>query len=177
MFRIILAQIIILLFFSKVIAAEQAAKVIIRKDNHHHILSFEADYRYDEGSNKYKHYDVGIKFPITETIKCSLNYRQIYQFNSDNNKWQIEKRPHISLQKNLKHNLVITELRSRQEFRFKRDDTYANRNRIRLMFKANKEILKLKPFFSNEWFYDFDKEQYNKNWLVLGLNFPSFLWQ
>ena len=174
MSKAILIQLIIFILFNPLQAAEQAAKIIISKDHHHHILSFETDYRYDKGSNAYKHYDFGIKIPISNTIRYSLNYRQIYQFNSKNNQWKIEKRPHLSLQKKLEYKLLTTELRVREEFRFKTDNSYANRNRIRLMFKSNKEILKLKPFVRNEWFYDFDAEKYNKNWLSVGLSLSSF---
>ena len=41
------------------------------------------------------------------------------------------------------------------------------------MLKSNKQVFKLKPFIANEFFYDFDSDKYNKNWLSVGFDFPK----
>ena len=46
------------------------------------------------------------------------------------------------------------------------DNTF--RDRLRVSIGSNKEFLKIKPFISNELFYDFEDNRYNKNWFSIG---------
>lgn len=41
------------------------------------------------------------------------------------------------------------------------------------MLKSNYAILAVKPFVSNEVFYDMDAEKYNKNWLSSGVELAN----
>ena len=53
----------------------------------------------------------------------------------------------------------------------KYDGTQQARNRIRIKMRSNKELLKIKPFISNEFFYDLDENKYDKNWFAIGGEF------
>jgi hypothetical protein len=138
-------------------------------------LTFEADYRHDEDAHrfKHKHYDFGVKIPLKNNWSTSVNYRLTYKFDSSTKKWKQEKRPHIALQKIIDTKYIEIGLRTRQEYAFASDDTESTRNRIRIMLKSNKRFLKLRPFIGNEFFYDFDKEKYNKNRFIAGVDLPK----
>ncbi|MFT6333022.1 MAG: hypothetical protein ACJAW3_001372 [Lentimonas sp.] len=166
--------IIILAFIPvKSFSRENSGKLIIRKKFSDFTTSFESDYRYNESELGHRHYDLGIKIPFLESWSASINYRSVYKYKSKNNKWKLEKRPHISLQKNFNSKFVKFQLRTRQEYRYKADGSQSIRNRSRLMIKSNKAIFKLKPFIGNEIFYDMDENKYNKNWLVGGFSLPK----
>jgi hypothetical protein len=154
-------------------ARENSGKLIFRKKFNKFTTSIESDYRYNEDELNHRHYDIGIQIPFTDGWSASINYRLVYKFKDNNNKWELEKRPHISLQKVFNTKLVKVEFRTRQEYRYRADKTESTRNRTRIMLKSNKEIFKLKPFIGNEVFYNMDKEKYNKNWLVGGVSFPK----
>jgi hypothetical protein len=154
-------------------ARENSGKLVLRKKFKDFSTSFETDYRRNESYLKYRHYDLGVKIPFWQSWATAINYRSVYEFNSDKNKWELEKRPHISLYKTFKTDLVKIQLKTRQEYRYKTNDTQSARNRVRIIAKSTKEIFKLKPFIGNEFFYDMDKEKYNKNWLFGGVDFPK----
>jgi hypothetical protein len=97
----------------------------------------------------------------------------IQKFDDNANKWKLEKRPHISLKKSFNFKLVKILLIDRQEYRFKFDGNRSLRNRFKITLKSNKIFLSyFKPFIANEFFYDFDKNKYNKNWLFIGIDLP-----
>ncbi|MFT6077479.1 MAG: hypothetical protein ACJATU_000683, partial [Rickettsiales bacterium] len=155
------------------IARENSGKLVFRKKFEKITASFASDYRYSQVGLDHRHYDFGLKIPFWESWSTSINYRLVYKFKDKNNKWKQEKRPHISLQKVFDYKFIKIELRTRQEYRYKADDTESSRNRSRIMIKSNKKILHLKPFLGNEFFYDLDKKKYNKNRLIGGVSFPK----
>ena len=44
------------------------------------------------------------------------------------------------------------------------------RNRFRITAKSNIRFKSIKPYIGNEFFYDFEKKSYNKNWLMVGID-------
>ncbi len=50
---------------------------------------------------------------------------------------------------------------------------HVTRNRSRIKIKSGRKFLKVKPFISNEFFYDFDKGEYNKNRVNVGVDLPE----
>ena len=169
--RILLYFLSLILITTSAIAREHSGKLILKKKLENFTTSLESDYRYDEEGLDYRHYDLGIRIPFLDNWLTSINYRTTFRYKK--NKWRIEKRPHISLQKTFNTNLAKIQIRSRQEYRFRSDKTTSTRNRIRIIVKPNETFFHLKPFIGNEIFYDFDKKKYNRNWLVLGADFPK----
>ena len=81
-----------------------------------------------------------------------------------------ERRPHVSLQKRLNKKNIRWTLRTRQELRLRDDKDPITRNRFRIFANSNKIIGKFRPYLGNEFFFDFEKKSYNKNWLVFGFD-------
>ena len=44
------------------------------------------------------------------------------------------------------------------------------RNRFRITAKSNIRFKSIKPYIGNEFFYDFEKKSYNKNWVMVGID-------
>ena len=97
-----------------------------------------------------------------------MQYRSIYTNNGST--WKLEKRPKALIQKTLKSNKLKWAVRSLQEYRIRKGKDDALRNRIRVMAKSNTNWNGLTPFMGNEFFYDMEKNEYNKNWFVLGFD-------
>ena len=83
---------------------------------------------------------------------------------------KLEKRPKALIQKTLKSNKLKWAVRSLQEYRIRKGKDDALRNRVRVMAKSNTNWNGLTPFMGNEFFYDMEKNEYNKNWFVLGFD-------
>ena len=167
-----ITKLIILLFLPvQVQAGYHAGKLVLKKDFTKVIGSFETDYRYNQTGKYYRHYDFGFAIPFKKTWSAGANYRVIYVLK--NGKWQLEKRPHMQIKKTFTTKPLKIALRTRLEYRYRHDDTESARNRTKLSLKSQARFLKIKPFISNEWFYDLDQEKYNKNWLAVGGEFPN----
>lgn len=171
MLQIFKLIILLLILPSNLYAGYHSGKLLLKKDFSKINSSFETDYRYNNTGLYYKHYDLGVEKPLAQNWYIGLNYRAIYV--RKNNQWHLEKRPHMQIKKTINTDLVKLSLRTRLEYRYKSDDSESARNRSKLAIKSQYRILKLKPFISNEWFYDLDKEKYNKNWLAIGAEFPK----
>ncbi len=144
-------------------------------------LSAGTDYRHDGTDIFHRHYDVGAGFSLPffgEGWSVRVNYRSVYK-KSDEGNWELEKRPHGQIQKIFKTSAIkwLPEIkwgiRTRQEGRFKENGTHVTRNRSRIKIKSGRKFLKVKPFISNEFFYDFDKGEYNKNRVNVGVDLPE----
>ena len=116
----------------------------------------------------YRHLEGGITIPIGKTWSTSLQYRSIYTNNGS--LWKIEKRPKALIQKRFNSNNIKWAVRSLQEYRIRKGKDDALRNRVRVMAKSNTNWNGLTPFMGNEFFYDMEKNEYNKNWFVLGFD-------
>jgi hypothetical protein len=157
-------------------------KVSIKRDVKEITLIAGIDYRHDGSQLFRRHYDAGAKFPLSflgDGWSFAAHYRNVYT-KSDDGTWDLEKRPYGQLQKTFRTS--ATEwfpdlkwgIRTRQEFRFKENREDTTRNRSRIEIKSGKAYLKVKPFISNEFFFDFDEGKYNKNRTILGIGLPKF---
>lgn len=162
----------IFLFFSTTgYAGNYSGKLALKKKFDQFSLNVETDYRYNNVGLYYRHYDFSIKHSFENNWSSSLNYRSAYKYKQ--NRWYLERRPHIQIQKVFDTKLLKVLVRTRQEYRYQSDGTESTRNRSRILFKSKKIIWGVKPFLANEWFYDMDDKKYNKNWLSSGIEFPK----
>ena len=156
------------LFLSNVFSQKlpnHSEKILIKRNT----LSIDFDWRSNESGFYYQHYDFAKRIKFNNDWSTFFNYRIIGRVQDGSLSW-VENRPHISIQKNISNEAIKWTLRSRQEFRFRKEKDLILRNRFRLMVKSNKHIVKIKPYIGNEFFYDIEKNKYNKNWLVLGFD-------
>ena len=150
---------------------DHSEKIVIKKTLLGLNLSGETDYRTNKTGLFYRHYDFGITFPLAKTWSAAIQYRNIYV--QKDGEWVLEKRPHAQIQKTIDTNHLKWTIKSRQEYRVRSGRDDAMRNRIRVKGKSNKTFYNLKPYFGNEFFYDMEKNSYNKNRFTFGLDFPK----
>jgi hypothetical protein len=160
---------------------EHNEKISIKRNVQQVAFSSEIDYRYDGDNNFRRHYDIGVRVPLSflgHGWSAGTNFRMIYKKTRDGD-WNLEKRPHGTIQKTFKTPALkwLPELkwtlRSRQEYRIKENGSYTTSNRIRYKVKSEKEYFKVKPFFGHEIFYDFDLKDFSKNRITLGIQLPE----
>jgi hypothetical protein len=136
-------------------------------DKEYNNLEYSAtiDYRYEDSDLNTRIYDFGIKKSLKNNWSTELHYRAFYKYSDE--EWKLEKRPHFNIKKTFKLETLKISIRNRIEYRIKGlDKTF--RDRLRVSIGSNKEFLKIKPFISNEFFYDFEDSRYNKNWFSIG---------
>jgi hypothetical protein len=140
------------------------------------------EYRYNGDDIEYRHYDGGIRFPIKyfgEGWQGGAQFRAIYT-KSDDGSWDLEKRPHFQLQKAIEtaeYNFIpelTWKFRTRHEYRVRESGNDTARNRLKISVKSNEEYYGLKPFISDEIFYDFDKKDWIRNRMQVGVDLPKF---
>lgn len=157
-------------------ADEHPVKILLRKKfaEKYTFLS-QIDYRHDDetGRFEHKHYDIGLRMKHKNNWSTSFSYRWMYKYKNDDKIWEQEKRPYISIVKKIKFEPITIQLRTRQEFRLRKDNEYGSRNRLRLLVRSNKAFVGVKPFIANEIFYDLRKEKYNKNFLLAGFEIAN----
>jgi len=170
--RILLLVLLFFMSVNLVFANNYDGKFIARKKLEDFNFRFETEYRKKENKLNRRHYDFGLEVPLKNDWLVSINYRSIYRHRDDN--WQLEKRRYVQISKAFKSEFLKLTLRTRQEFRQRKENENSWRNRSRIMLKSRKEILKLKPFASNEFFYDFKEDKYNKNRISIGADLPKF---
>ena len=134
-------------------------KILIRKNT----FSIDFDWRSNESGFYYQHYDLAKSFKLKNNWSTAFNFRLIGRVKDGNLIWN-ERRPHVSLQKRLNKKNIRWTLRTRQELRLRDDKDPITRNRFRIFAKSNKLIGKFRPYLGNEFFFDFEKKSYNKNW-------------
>lgn len=143
-------------------------------------LSGEIDFRHDGSQFFRRHFDFGLGLPLIFLGKgwtFEAHFRPVYT-KSKNGNWKIEKRPYGQIIKTFRTPAMKWfpelkwALRTRQEYRVREGDD-STRNRSRIKIKLGKETLKVKPFFSNEFFYDFSIGKYNKNRAIFGIELPE----
>ena len=122
----------------------------------------------DKKGYYYRHVEFGATIPLGKTWSTSLQYRNVYTKNVSF--WILEKRPKALIQKTFKSNNAKWAVRSLQEYRIRKGRDDALRNRVRVMAKSNMDWNGLTPFMGNEFFYDMEKNEYNKNWFVIGFD-------
>tara|TARA_B100000902_G_scaffold208724_1_gene198678 strand:+ start:592 stop:1245 length:654 start_codon:yes stop_codon:yes gene_type:complete len=150
---------------------DHSEKIVIKKKPFGLNLSGEIDYRTNKTGLFYRHYDAGISFAFAESWSLAVQYRNIYV--QKNGQWILEKRPHAQIQKTINTDAIKWTIKSRQEYRIRDGKDDALRNRFRVKGKSNKRFFSLKPFFGNEFFYDMEKNSYNKNRFSFGFDLPA----
>jgi len=147
----------------------RSEKITIKRKINSIGLYSDLDFRTtDKRGLYYRHLELGATIPLGKTWSTSLQYRNIYTNNGST--WKLEKRPKALIQKTLKSNKLKWAVRSLQEYRIRKGKDDALRNRIRVMAKSNTNWNGLTPFMGNEFFYDMEKNEYNKNWFILGFD-------
>ncbi len=155
-------------------AQESIGKILLRKKLEKFTPTFEFEQRHNEDTSRFqfRHYDLGIIVPIKNNWFAYANYRLVYNFNYDTKNWEQEKRSLIALQKVFKTKYAKISIRNRHEYRVKAGQTSTSRNRTKIELCSNKSYFGLKPFVSNEFFYDTDtQDTYNANRVEVGVSF------
>ena len=149
-------------------------KIILRKNFNKFTILGDIDYRNKDKDDQdlyHRHYDLGIRIPLTKNWSGSFKYRNIYR--KSESEWDLfEQRPQLQITNVINYSFLKFRTRIREEYRI-RDGDDSFRTRLRFDIKSKKSFLKLKPFIGNEVFYDMGKEKYNKNWLIGGVSFPK----
>jgi len=170
-FQMINKIIIFVFFLSNVVSQKlpnHSEKILIKRNT----ISIDFDWRSNESGFYYQHYDFAKGIKLDNDWSASFSYRIIGKVQDGGLSW-LENRPHISIKKTIPSEKIKWILKSKQEFRFRKEKDLIMRNRFHLMLKSNKQIVKIKPYVGNEFFYDLEKNKYNKNWLVLGFDLTS----
>ena len=116
----------------------------------------------------YRHFEIGSTMQLAKSWTATLQYRNIYS--KDSKSWILgEKRPKIAIQKTINTRMLKWTIRSQQEYRIRNRKNDALRHRVRFMSKSNSTWRDFTPFIANEFFYDMEKNEYNKNWFVVGV--------
>ncbi len=147
----------------------RSEKITIKRKMYNFNSYIDFDFRTtDERGFYYLHSDFGVNIPLTKTWLTSFQYRNIYT--QSKGSWKLEKRPKALIQKTINTRTLKWSVRSLQEYRIRDSKDDALRNRVRVMAKSNTNWNGLKLFAGNEFFYDMEKNEYNKNWLVVGFD-------
>ncbi|RAP33758.1 hypothetical protein DID77_02560 [Candidatus Marinamargulisbacteria bacterium SCGC AG-439-L15] len=151
-------------------AAEISTKVQIKKPFKTLVLKADTDSRYNKNTASYHHYGIGIQKKLQNNWSYSLNFRKT--FRNKQTQWEIEDRPFIQVQKKGYFNKIKWRIRNRFDYRIQ--DNHSSRYRLQLKSRTKKPILGTHPFISNEFFYNFNKSSYNKNWFAIGVTFKKY---
>lgn len=114
--------------------------------------------------------DAGLAYSITPAWRTELAYRHAeWDFGGG---WLIERRPMVNLDWFGNAKGIRLNNRSRMEYRdFKWDKEtdwrFRNRTRIELPW----QVMGISPFFEEEFFYGFNRDAMEMNWLTTGLQF------
>lgn len=150
-------------------SARMAIKNNISNSNY---LTLQADFRYDN-LFYYKHIEAGFGKEFKNDLDLVFKYRIIENRNIKTGELlPTTHRPFLELSKGFDAKNINISFRARQEFNFTNSDFEA-RNRHRIQFKLDEEILKIQPFFSFEAFYDFKESKYNQTRTDIGILLPK----
>lgn len=155
-------------------AIDYNRKLIIRKDYKNFTILGDVDYRNSSDDDKdlyHRHYDLGIRVPVSKSWSASFKYRNVYR--KDEGEWDLfEQRPQLQLDNSINVPFAKIRTRVREEYRIKDgDDSF--RTRLRFGVGMKKDLLKSKLFFRNEFFYDHEIDRYNRNRMDFGAEFPT----
>lgn len=124
----------------------------------------------------YRHMDAGVQIRPVEGWEFAAHYR-IIRRRSNNERWQREKRFYLQVENIISNadsavfSSVRLKIRNRVESRARQSKDHSYRNRLRFKVKSKNKIWGgVKPFVSNEFYYDLDKHRYNINRIDLGLD-------
>lgn len=135
--------------------------------------SYNQDFRHLAGDLYYVHGDIAFNIPLSQSLKISLNYRQIYEASA--NEWKPEYRPHANLKVSTATSLFSFSARARIEYRIKNEKrTFRNREIFTLKSRQSFSSYKLTPYVADEIFYDMTGKELNKNRFYVGLEIKRF---
>jgi hypothetical protein len=136
-------------------------------------IEFEQDMRLgDDGGNLYYNSsDLGFVYKsLADRIEIGFGYKQISE-KDDDNVWQPEYRPHFSA--TLKDKIFGLDFsnRSRFEYRNREDNTdlWRYRNRLSVELPYEFTVFKMRPYITDEVFFNLDEQGYNRNRLNAGV--------
>jgi len=134
-------------------------------------VKVEEEFRFGDGLGTfyYNHTDVGIKYPISKSIDLSLNYRQIFERQSDDD-WDTEYRPHLNTTFKWKVKDAQIDNRSRLEFRIKEsgDNKWRLRHKLTFLLPFKWTEYNIQPYVADEVFVHLYDIAINRNRLYVG---------
>lgn len=146
-----------------------------KKINEKTLLSLEQDFRSGENMSKllYLHADFGFRRSLNKSYSINLNFREVFEQKGQN--LTREHRPHVQIAWKGKSGQFSISSRARLEYRIRqgKDSVFRNRDMISVNYGKGFTSLKLVPYFANEFFYDFEKNEYNRNRFYVGIKVGS----
>lgn len=146
-------------------------------------LITEIDLRNVGFNNDYRHFDVGVNFPLKflgDGWRNDLRLRASFTRSNDNTGWNLEKRSHTSLTKSIETKQYFNipkikwKFRGRYEYRIRDNGNDTPRVRFKISMEPDKKICNLNFFVADELFYDFDTNRLIRNRIDLGFNLPNY---
>lgn len=151
-------------------------------------LVLEEEFRWGNDMNRfiYHHSDIGLVYKITDWFNLGQNFR--YVINDNAGQWEHEARPHLNA--TFKWTLFNLDFSNRNRFEYRHltrtKDTWRYRNMSKLKIPLNWTRFKISPSLSEEAFFNFDQDDFNRNRLSSGIEFKLaknlhgelyYLWQ
>ncbi|MCF7822590.1 MAG: DUF2490 domain-containing protein [Candidatus Marinimicrobia bacterium] len=116
----------------------------------------------------YSHLEFMLNWRVNSWCTLSPSYRHIQSLPGID--WITEQRPQLDLTLKWKMISMVGSDRNRMESRIRGKNT-AYRYRNKLTFNLPKlRVMSTQPFFANEFFYDFEAREINKNRVYAGLD-------
>ncbi|MDP8299651.1 MAG: DUF2490 domain-containing protein, partial [Candidatus Tantalella remota] len=142
-------------------------------------LKFKAEQELRFGNNVsefyYTHTDGGFAFKAADALYFGVNYRLIYEKNS-NGKWKLENRPHVNA--TLKWKLYGFKFsdRNRMELRIRdgKDDVWRYRNELTVKYPWKWTKMEIQPYTADEIFVDLHSGNLSRNRIYNGFTFKLF---
>jgi hypothetical protein len=136
-------------------------------------IEFEQDMRLgDDGGNLYYNSsDLGFVYKsLADRVDIGFGYKQISEKDNDN-VWQPEYRPHFSA--TLKDEIFGLDFSNRSRFEYRNressQDLWRYRNRLSVELPYKFTVLKMRPYITDEVFFNLDEQGYNRNRLNAGV--------
>lgn len=124
----------------------------------------------------YRHIDIGAQAEFREDWKIATHYRRVDR-RPDTNQWQREARFYLQAERLFSNidskalTFLNLKIRNRIESRARENKEHAYRHRLRFKLKSKNMLYgEIKPFVSNEFYYDLQKHEYNVNRFDIGVD-------
>lgn len=139
------------------------------EDKTHVLLEGESGFTPDVRKLYYQHAEVGVEYTAADWLDLELDYRKIWE--RENGRWNIEDRPHINAKIKWSYSCFDMSNRHRLEYRIRehKDDIWRYRNETALSFSIPGFREKLRIFFRDDVFIDFDAGEWSANKFEGGL--------
>ena len=127
--------------------------VCVAKNTH---LNAEQEFRWGGNASQlfYHHYEAGMSYDLEKWLSIGGGYRQVYQLSK--NIFRVENEPYITF--SLKNKFYGFDIDDRSRFEYRhfdyQQDTGRYRNKVTVV--APYEVLRMKPFVSDELFFDYN---------------------